>query len=130
MLGNTNLERCFEENNLGVLLDTKVNVIRQCVLATKKASGTMGCIGHISCRSRSPLLSITRPELECCVQLWIPQNKRDMDIRERAQRRSAKEMKGLECHTCEEKLRDRAVQPGVKKTQGNLLSVCKYLEGR
>lgn len=55
MLGDTNLERCFEENDLGVLLD----MIQQCTLATKKASDIVGCIRHnISCGSMKVTLPL------------------------------------------------------------------------
>lgn len=54
---------------------------------------------------------------------------RDMDIWDRVQKRSAEEMKGLDTlYIWEKAERDRAVQPRVKKTWGNLIIV--YLEGR
>lgn len=46
------------------------------------------------------------PHLECCLQFWVPQYKRDMDTLERAQERPTETIKGLE-HLCdEERLRE------------------------
>lgn len=57
MLEDANLERCFEENYLGVLLDARLNMIQQHALEIKKASGNAGCIRHnTSYRSRKLIL--------------------------------------------------------------------------
>jgi len=33
----------------------------------------------------SPLLSLVRPHLGCCIQFWTPQYKREMNLLERLQ---------------------------------------------
>jgi len=47
-----------------------------------------------------------RPRLECWVQFWTPQHKRDTDILERHQQKAMKTMKGWEHLSCEERLRE------------------------
>ncbi|KAM9627508.1 uncharacterized protein ACIBXB_017354 isoform 1-T6 [Morphnus guianensis] len=90
VLGNDWLESSLAEKDLGVLVDTKLNMSQQRALAAKRVNGILGCIRR-SVASRStevilPLYSaLVRPHLECCVQFWAPQYKRDMDTLQRAQ---------------------------------------------
>lgn len=46
MLGATPLGSTLSEKDLGVLLDTKLNMRQECAFVAKKANGTMACIGH------------------------------------------------------------------------------------
>jgi len=48
--------------------------------------------------------ALVRPHLESCVQLWNPQHRKDMD--ELVQRRATKMIRGMECLSYEESLRD------------------------
>ncbi|KAK4831251.1 hypothetical protein QYF61_016483 [Mycteria americana] len=84
MLGADQLESNFAEKDLGVLVD---NMNHQRALAAKKANGTLGCIRKSTAsRPREVILplcsALMRPHLECCVQFWALQYKRDMDILE------------------------------------------------
>ncbi|KAK4818686.1 hypothetical protein QYF61_017907 [Mycteria americana] len=93
---------------------------QQRALAAKRASGVLGCVRQsIASRRREVILplgsALGRPPLECCVQCWAPQDKRDTDIVDRVQRRATKMRKALE-HLC-------------WKAQGGLINVDKYLRG-
>lgn len=51
----------------------------------------------------SPPLSTGETPLECCAQLWSPQDKRDVDLLEKEQQRTRKTTKALEHLTQEER---------------------------
>ena len=63
-LGEGWLESCLMERDLGVLLDSRLNVSQQCAQVAKKANGILACIGNgVVSRTREVILPP-------CTQHW------------------------------------------------------------
>ncbi|KAJ7409536.1 hypothetical protein WISP_113867 [Willisornis vidua] len=103
---------------------------QKCAFVAKKASGILGCIRKtIASRSREVILplysDLVRQHLECSVQFWAPQYKRQMELPEQVQQSATKVIQGLEYLPYKDRLRE--LEP--RKEKENLINVYKYLKG-
>ena len=86
------MEHVTQERDLVLVIDRGGRQAAQCQAAIGKANSVLDCIQRgIIYKSKEVVLTLyrnlVRPHPEYCVQFWLPQFRKDINARERVQRR-------------------------------------------
>ncbi|KAK4815638.1 hypothetical protein QYF61_005200 [Mycteria americana] len=117
-LGEEWLESCLVEKDLGVFVNSWLNMSQQCAQCGQQDQGS----------DRAPVLSTgeAAPQILC----WAPHYKKDIEVLERVQSRATKLVKGLEHKSYEERLRELGLFSLEKRRlRGDLIALYSYLKG-
>ncbi|KAJ7409624.1 hypothetical protein WISP_113098 [Willisornis vidua] len=132
-LGEEWLESGLAEKELGMQVNSQLNMSHQYAQVAKKAKRILACISNsVASRTRAatvPLYSaLVRLHLKSCVLFWAPHYKKDVQLLECVQR-IAELGKGLEHKSYEKQLRELGVfRLEKRRFRVNLFVLYNYLK--
>ena len=109
LMDGTQIQSVTQEKDLGVIIYDNAKPSEQCAKAVKKANQVLGqLLRSFQCRDKHTLIQLykvfVRPHLEYAVQAWCPYTVKDIELMEKVQRRTIRQISNLR-GSYEEKLK-------------------------
>jgi len=129
------LEKSCSENDLGVLVESRLAMSQQKCPCAQEGQWYPGCtkksMDRRSMEAMLPMYSaLMRTHLGYQVLFWALQFKKDRDLLDGVQRRDTKMIKGLEKLLYEDRLSNLGLSSSwERKLRRDLINVYKYLKG-
>lgn len=99
------------EKDLGFLVDETLDMTWQCTVTAAWPAGP---------EREFSSSAVVRPHLECCVQVWDPQDRKEVNLLEQFQRRAVNTIQGLEHLSCKNRLREQGLFSSHPVLKGGL----------
>jgi len=132
-MGGRDLEEVDEEKDLGVIINNRFRVDRQCAKVTKTANRVLGLIYRtFACKNKRIILrlykSLVRPHLDYCCQVWRPHLVKDINLLERVQKRATRMIEECKGMGYEDRLKElKLTTLETRRIRADLLEVYKIV---
>jgi ribonucleases P/MRP protein subunit RPP40 len=134
-LNGTVLKSVDEERDLGVVIDNKLKLKKQCAKAANRANQVLGMIKrNVRSRSQDVILKLykglVRPLLEYSIQAWMPYRNGDIKLLERVQKRATKMISCVRDKRYEDRLAElKLTTLEERRIRGDMIMTYKMLYG-
>ena len=120
----------MEEIDLGVLVNTQINMNEQCVYVAKKANVILACVRNSAVSSsREVIIPLYSDLVRPCLEFWAPHYRKYTETLKNVQRRTAKLLRSLEYKSYEERLRELGLfSLGKSRCRRDLMVLFNYLK--
>ncbi len=133
--GGQILKEVEEESDLGVIMNNRFKVDKQCAKVAKKANQILGLIYRtFTCKSKKIMTqlykSLVRPHMDYCSPAWRPYLKKDINMLEKVQKRATRMVEGYRGLDYYSRLKGMKLTTlETRRLRADLLEVFKIVNG-